>query len=140
MSYQKGFTYPFKGKNGDAKGLPLADCSNEDLQFYLKSANPDDPQYGEKNKKMIAECQRIIQARRSGSNASVSNVVSSPVEAGKTPNPTATEILAVCKRSEAAIIEMKGILERALGNTRIENEPPPSAKALFSRQTEEEPF
>lgn len=129
MSYQKGFTYPFKGKNGDAKGLPLADCSNEDLQFYLKTANPDDPQFGEKNKKMIAECQRIIQSRKS-----VPEAPQAPISGSRAVSPEVRELLALSRQTAAQVKVILEIVEAQLGPMRRESEePPPSAKALFGK-------
>ncbi len=143
MSYpQKGFTYPFKGKNGDAKGKPLAECSTEDLQYYMKSADPDDTQYGEKNRKMIAECQRIIAGRGANlMNQPAPSATQSTVKSSQTGEMILAEVRAI--RNEQK--QLRQYLETNFGAVRREpmEDAPPSARALFGGQNaphEEEPF
>lgn len=73
------YKYPF----GKEKGKPLSECSTNSLNYYIEKANVDDPQYGDKNKKMVAECQKILAARGAGSGSSGSKGSSVSSEIGK---------------------------------------------------------
>lgn len=111
----KPFVFPFANKKNE-KGLTLDKVSSESLLYLIERSDCNDPQYGERNSKIVAECNKVLNERAQGQTVKASvSPASQTVHATTNGNGAPTASMTLLKQVAAQQAEHGKVLARILG-------------------------